>query len=243
MATLRGSLVDSSGGLVYHWRALCYRRRLWWPFIHQVATWLQAWHPPQRELVLIGPSAGYTVSPRFLERFFQVTVLEPDPLARRLLFRRFPAVRFKIGAIDCMADMAGPDELVAAYPQAAFLFANVIGQRLAGLPPEWPDSLMRALAHRSWASYHDVIATAQVPNQSGVRSFTPSADLETVLAGFWSGGELPLYDHGSFGVLPADAYVLWRILPNRHHLVGWTSSVVVATSDVMPGNSGMGGRS
>ncbi|GAB2897324.1 hypothetical protein GCM10027046_28590 [Uliginosibacterium flavum] len=243
MSRLRSHLWDASGGLVYHWRALRYRRVLWAPFVVQVADWLASWQPPQNELVIVGPSAGYTLNGDFLARFKQVTILEPDPIARSLLRRRFAGMPFVEGRVDCFSSLAGPQALADAYPQAAILFSNVLGQKLAQLDPRWPAALQTALAGHSWASYHDVIATAQAPVQAQARSFTTETSLEEVLVSFWPGGELVLHDHGSFGVLPAQAYAPWSITPAQHHLLGWKSIIVLGSSMVMPGNSGMAGRS
>lgn len=84
--------LSPSGGLTYHLRALRWRRRLWTPFRAQVAAWLAAWQPPCSELLLLGPSAGYTLDPAFLSRFAAIHAVEPDPLAHWLLRRRFPGL-------------------------------------------------------------------------------------------------------------------------------------------------------
>ncbi|MBS1208591.1 MAG: hypothetical protein H6R19_989 [Proteobacteria bacterium] len=243
MARLRAHLCDASGGLVYHWRALRYRHALWQPFIAQVARWLSAWQTPARELVVVGPSAGYTLDASFLARFARVTVLEPDPLARRLLHWRFPEIAFAYGDMDCFASLDGPYALAGTYPQAAILFANVLGQKLLDLPPGWVSVLQTALAGHAWATYHDVLATAQAPRARQARQFDPGTALEDVLAGFWSGGELAVYDHGSFNVLPVQDYMPWSITPRQHHLVGWKSCMPDGSSSIMPGNSGIGGKS
>ena len=62
-------LFNPTGGLVYHWRALRYRNSLWAPFRQAISRHLDAWDPPEKELVVLGPSAGYTLPPDFLERF------------------------------------------------------------------------------------------------------------------------------------------------------------------------------
>lgn len=240
---LRQSFVDDSGGLGYHWRALRYRRTLWQDFAAQVARWLAAWRPPQRDLVIVGPSAGYTLARAFLERFASVTILEPDPFARLLLRRRFPFIPFMSGSLDCMAGAEGPYLLAATYPQAAILFANVIGQKIAALPPAWAPALHNALREHSWASYHDVIATTRMPRMASACTFDANARLEDVLETFWGGDELVIHDHGSFGVLPSHEFTTWQITPQQCQLVGWSSIIVVGSSAAMPGNSGMGGRS
>ena len=243
MSALRSHLWHASGGLVYHWRALRYRRRLWQPFVAQVARWLAGWQPPQRELVLVGPSAGYTLDRAFLARFARVTILEPDPLAKSLLRRRFAGIPFEEGRVDCFCGLDGPQALLDKHPQAAFLFSNSLGQQLACLDPAWPAALQQALAGHSWASYHDIIATARGPVHVEAQSLGSEGTLEDVLAGFWPGGELVVFDHGSFGVLPAQEFAPWALTPTQHHLVGWSSIIVEGSSTVMPGNSGMAGRS
>ncbi len=125
---MRSHLWHASGGLVYHWRALRYRRRLWQPFVAQVAHWLAGWQPTQEELVIVGPSAGYTLDRAFLARFARVTILEPDPIAKSRLRRRFAGISFEEGRVDCFSGMGGPQALSQAYPRAAIMFANSIGQ-------------------------------------------------------------------------------------------------------------------
>ncbi len=71
---LTDHLLSPTGGLVYHLRALRHRRGLWAPFHRAVANWLAGWQPG-RELVIVGPSAGYALPAGFLMRFERVTAL------------------------------------------------------------------------------------------------------------------------------------------------------------------------
>ncbi len=226
MGGLRPSLTDASGGLTYHWRALRYRGNLWKPFCAQVERWLLDWQPPQEKLLIVGPSAGYSLPARFLSRFAQVTILEPDPLARQLLARRFPALDFVYGSLDCMGSAEAPASLAAEYPDSAILFSNVIGQCLDGLPRTWASALQIALAGHSWASYHDVISTEVPPRAVDLRRFSVGVSLEEVLMGFWDGGEIFLHDHQTFAALPVEDYAIWQILPSRYHLIGWRCQCV-----------------
>lgn len=224
-ATLRAALWHPSGGLIYHGRALRYRQPLWQAFCAQTARWLDSWHPSRTKLLIVGPSAGYTLPGAWLARFSRIDVLEPDPLARWLLGRRFPGLRFHAGTLDCFATPHGPAQLAAAYPDHAILFSNVIGQKLgeAGAA-NWLGALQIALQGHSWATYHDVIATATPPTcTSAVRCASP-APLEEVLSEFWRVAALSVHDHGTFGVLPGEtAYAVWSITPRQHHLVAWNA--------------------
>lgn len=253
MQSLHPRLLDAGGGLLYHWRAWRHRP-LWQPYRQQLAAWLAAWHPPERRLVIIGPSAGHTLNAAFLARFTQIVVLEPDPLARWLLRRRFPARRFQADHLDCFASQDGPAWLARLYPEAAFLFANVIGQYLPD--SVWAARLKTAMHGRSWASCHDLLASTQAPKHSTIQAVSSSMTLEDLLGNFWAGGELPIHDHATWGLLPLQQAAIWSITPRQHHLVGWHAQVsatresggnsaqewAAESANARP-NTGIGGRS
>lgn len=222
---LPSTLFHDSGGLAYHLRALRHGHTLWRPYRRAVAAWLADWRPAASHLLLVGPSGGYSLTPAFLARFPRVTAVEPDPLARFILARRFAGL-----GLDWQAPGPGLLDAVLAHPDAAVLFCNLLGQDwrgtegmedrhgvLAGLP--------RALAGRPWASYHDIVSTAVPPRFAGPAE-DASGDLETLLARFWPGGELPLVDHGThaLGAGRPGRYVVWALTPGSHHLVGWTQA-------------------
>ncbi|NTV10116.1 MAG: hypothetical protein HGA47_05005 [Zoogloea sp.] len=220
--TLRPSLCHPSGGLGYHLRALRHRA-LWAPFRDTVAGWLDDWRPGCERLVLIGPSAGHTLPEAFLSTFGRVTALEPDPLARWLLRRRFAAVSLDFDPLDCLAGADGLALLAARFPDAAFLFCNVLGQIPAPGGRRWSGLLTAHLAGRHWASWHDAVSTTLAPRTAEPRRVEQPAKLEDVLARFWSGGELPLTDHETFGLGGAGVhdYAIWRLQPTAYHLVEW----------------------
>jgi hypothetical protein len=215
-----------SGGLIYHWRALCHGGGPWRPYRTAVTAWLQAWRPPAEHLLLLGPSGGYALTRAFLATFRRITAVEPDPLARFILARRF-------AGLDIHWEPAADDPLLAAqrHPQAAVLFCNLLGQDWLGVGDEatrrlWLEALPTRLAGRSWASFHDVVSTAIAPLQAGPLRDAGSPGLEALLARFWPGGELPLVDHHTHVLSagrPAD-YVVWNLAPGHHHLVGWVTS-------------------
>ena len=223
---LHDHLLDPSGGLVYHLRALRHRHGRWAPFHRVLAGWLAGWQPARRELVIVGPSAGYGLPTGFLARFGRVTALEPDPLARWLLARRPDAGRLGFDRLDCLAGTDGLARLAAAHPQAAILFSNVLGQ-LPAPGGDWRPLLARHLAGHAWASYHDVISTttAPKPDCAGLGA-AHDGSLEDVLARFWPGGTLALTDHDTFrlgGDRPR-RYAVWQLARRRWHLVEWVEN-------------------
>lgn len=228
-AKLKPSFWHYSGGLPYHWRALRYRKRLWRPFIELTQRWLEEWQVAEDKLLIVGPSAGYTLPLHWLARFRHIDILEPDPLARWLLHRRFPGIRFHSGEIDCFASSAGPAALREAYPKSAVLFSNVIGQVLGGEDSaQWHQELLMAMRGRSWATYHDVISTDVAPVFHEPVTRSEDSPLEDVLSCFWREPEIRLYDHACYRMVPqATSYGVWSITPSQHHLVAWNCMTVV----------------
>ncbi|MBX3022201.1 MAG: hypothetical protein KF799_11050 [Bdellovibrionales bacterium] len=154
-----------SGGMLYHWRAWRSRSR-WQPFVNALSAWLGEWRTGE-ELVLIGPSAGYTLPVDFLKRFAKITAYDLDPLAPTFFRRhhRGLAVEFHRQDVfwrEARLSLEPLKELLSRHPQAAFLFSNVLGQLLlegTAEESEWLrflTDLRRTLGSRDWASYHDV---------------------------------------------------------------------------------------
>jgi hypothetical protein len=234
-----GAWDGPAGGIRYHWRALRHRRRLWGGFTAALDDWLDAWRPPARRLLLIGPSAGWCLPARFLERFAHIDVLEPDPLARLLLARRFRALapRLRQHATDYLGPRQGRfataplERLASDFPEAAVLFCNLLGQ-VAYLDPAaaespsfapWKAALARVLAGRDWASFHDRLSGPVAPQLAGLSALLPAGITnDELVARFYAtaaGGELE--DHGTADLFPAlpRRFLAWQIVPERHHLI------------------------
>lgn len=230
-------LTGPSGGVVYHTRAARHADDLWRPFRTAISTWLDRWPTVDERLILIGPSAGYTLDDRFLARFRSILAIDPDPLAPALFRQRHRAVleagttltwsaldHFVSGSLDDL------ERLLAAHDQTSVLFSNFLGQ-LHLLYPEatCEERLERCrarfpelLSGRSWASYHDRLS-GQLPLRFDQPDPQPKrlgddALLDRYFAG--RGGEL--VDHRTERLFPADlphAYLHWELTPGQHHLI------------------------
>ncbi|TVT47960.1 MAG: hypothetical protein FHP94_11840 [Denitromonas halophila] len=219
---LKSHWTDASGGLGYHWRAWRLRHRFWAPFLLQVGDWLDAWHPPTRELVLIGPSAGYALTERFLSRFSKITVLEPDRLARALLRRRFRGVPLQFAWLDVFSLPDGPAALARQWPDAAILFCNVIGQRLdTDTAPPWRLAQQDALAQHHWTSWHDVFSAPQAPRRLPASPIDASTDSSAVARQLWAGIGCEVVDHGTLGWRREADYALWHLDTTQWQLIEW----------------------
>jgi hypothetical protein len=228
-------LLHPSGGLVYHLRAWRYSKSLWSGFHAQVRQWLAAWQPEAAHLVLVGPSAGYALDSAWLARYPRLTVLEPDPLARYLLRRRHPGLPLHFVPGTALARPDGFAWLARQFPDAAFLFCNLLGQTLLGQDPSMPDTQRRtwlaglepALRGHAWASWHDLASSHRKPDSQSAFQLRQAEPLDAVLGRFWQGGELSIHDHACSGLATGAPreYAIWTLRPGRYHVVEWLACV------------------
>jgi hypothetical protein len=173
-------MFNPSGGLGYHLRAIR-KKQLWVGHQNAVAQWLKSWHLNAEKLLLIGPSAGYSLPDEFLSQFRQVDAIDPDPLAPNLFRRIHRNINIKWHTKTALLDLhqqisnhALP-ELASAFPNHVFLFCNILGQLRTSAPSQ-PDQLnsfhmqLQQLNHsHNWASYHDLWSGQGRSNEAGFR--------------------------------------------------------------------------
>ena len=200
---------NPSGGLGYHLRAFKHRRGLWAPFVKNVTRFLRAWEPPERSVVLIGPSGAHCLDLHFLRRFERIVAVDFDPFApwvfrwraRHVLGPGRTALTWD--SRDYLSpgpkgfDLAPLRGLLDAHRESAVLFCNILGQLpLFGDerapdqddddPPEgsyerWLKGLPEALGARSWASFHDRLSGPVRPRAIESESMVPwSSSVELV---------------------------------------------------------------
>jgi hypothetical protein len=230
-------LLSPSGGIVYHLRAARFRARQWAPFRERLAAWLDEQLGAAPELVLVGPNAGHCLPLSVLARYPQLTALEPEWLAARLLRLRLPRVEvvtrdLLVGPL--LDGSPGLDEYLAQKPDAAVLFCNVLGQlqfglddaQQARLETEFRRRLLPALAGRQWASFHDRWSfdlghDAGRPLELGFARKPSDSELGQA----WFGSEGPplsALDHGTAELFPPELprrYLGWQLTPSAFHLV------------------------
>jgi hypothetical protein len=232
-----------AGGVVYHLRARRFRRTLWAPFEQALSTWLEAWEPCSDSVLLVGPSAGYCLADRFLARFRDVLVLEPDPVARLILARRLARLRVR-RVRTCAEDLLvrgllGPGRDLGALldedETRAVVFCNLLGQVRFLLPDEafdaWADAfrtrVVPALASRSWVSFHDRVSGELAPALGAGAVSAGVLDERALVTRFYaaprdSQGTVELVDHLTGALWPswlARRYFAWEVVPGRFHLI------------------------
>lgn len=230
---IKSYLLHPSGGLIWHGRALRNRRH-WQPLIVSLSHWLEDWlnqlpETPQG-LVLIGPSAGWTLSAHTLQRFASITIFEPDLLARQCWKSRIEQSRLHFDFHDIFAK-EGLQYLHDVYSSHAILFCNVLGQLSpddSEVARQWCQSLRLQLADRHWASYHDWVSTSARPvNYEKSLTFSAGSTLESAMNSFWRDCEIEVIDHNTEALAEGVRFscIPWRLRKNQWHLIKWVSNI------------------
>lgn len=230
---LKSHLLHPSGGLIWHWRALR-NRQYWQPLINALSHWIDDWlnqlpeHPGK--LVLVGPSAGWTLPVGRLQRFESITIFEPDLLARQVWKTRLDRTRLQFDFHDVFSE-GGLRYLHDAYPSHAILFCNVLGQLSphdTDAAQQWCHSLRSQLSDRHWASYHDWISTSLPPSMHDKSlAFAAGSALASAMNSFWRDSEIEVIDHNTEALAEGVRFscIPWRLRKNQWHLIQWVSHI------------------
>lgn len=241
---------DTTGGLRWHWRAF-WRQRRWRETTRLIAEWLETTQPVSKHLLLIGGSAGWMMSGRWLQRFSRIDLIDVDPLAPRLFsFNHGRALRESGTELrSVQADgLAGLDALLEAHPQATVFFDNVLGQhlfRVRSIERAEADlaRIVQCLAGRDWGSVHDLYSGPADPVLAPampVTGFDALRESDGLLVNGLRGttmhkhllaqvgGKPDWMDHLTSELFPVGArsrLIAWAFLPTYAHWLqaGWVS--------------------
>ena len=243
-------ILSASGGLVYHTRAALSHRR-WQGTRRSVSTLVRHWLEDlaaagkTKDLILIGPSAGYLLEPDlFGDR--ALTVIDPDAVAN-LIFR----TRFSSSHVDWhrRSDLLPftsrrPEafsKLIKAKHDAAILFLGVLGQidlhrsEFKRSVSEATRRLLCDLRGRDWASLHDLESTtlnhslnempASLLNLELSDLENATARIETVAENFSRLGISTgsWIDHETEWLGRPAATVPWLLTSRKFHSLGWVT--------------------
>ena len=154
--------MNLTGGLLWHWRA--WRSDAQWAQTRaEIETWLLAQPIEEEQLILIGASAGWMMSPAWLSRYKSIQTWDIDPLAGPLFkMRHGKALRQHGTSLNCFTGDALRmlPTLLKAQPRAAIFFDNVLGQirfqtHTIHQAENRLQTLTQALRGRHWGSIHD----------------------------------------------------------------------------------------
>ncbi len=230
-----------SGGALYHF--ISYRRvdGAWRAFRASVRAWLGHWRTDDsRELMIFGPSAGWTLPLEEFAMARRLVIIEPDPIARILLSRRLRAAGVSLEVVDWISDARllpwfskSPSDFadfLGSHPNADILFANLLGQvslhmssaeRTSG---EAQRLFLEALRGRRWASYHDLYSGPGAASLSA-SSVAPTdlSQMDGIAAATFASG--PVTDHETQWLSGGrtTSLALWPMTESQMHLIGFVS--------------------
>jgi hypothetical protein len=152
-----------TGGLNWHLHAASSQAR-WQGTQQQIDRWLARLQPPQRQLLMIGGSAGWMMSSAWLRCFKRIDVIDIDPLAPWLFGRRHGRALNQAGCqwqFHRQDGIAGLPALLKQFPESFVWFDNVLGQLRYRLDDEAAlerqlGQIQHWLKGRSWGSVHDL---------------------------------------------------------------------------------------
>ena len=218
-------LLNPAGGPSYHLKALLFSRH-WTIFQQDIQRWLEGWGPPKREIMLIGPSAGYNLPVHWISSFQKRSGIDPDPFARatfRLKHGPVEWLKYKWFCVDYSSKSAlfpinHLEKLCHENPKCPILFCNILGQipvlyrkEVRNNPKafaKWKSDFSNLMKKRTFASFHDIY----------------SADRNFVLLGSdyeWTVGS-NVIDHqisDLFSDFSDRCYFKWPLTPKSHHLI------------------------
>ncbi len=232
--------VSASGGALYHLIAARRSRKKWRSFRGQVREWLSLWRTDKaRELIVFGPSAGWTLPLDLLAKSKRLTIVEPDPLARQLLAFRLRSSGAQMQTIEWLSDArllpwfsrseSDFQTFLAARPNADILFANVLGQIALHFTIAQKKSVLhsqtvfaQALATRRWASYHDLYSgprPEQAPNLNRL-SVGESPDVSKI----FTKGTVTDHETDWLSALGPTELSIWPFTDAQVHVIGFVQA-------------------
>lgn len=231
------NILNPSGGWRYHRRAAKYQD-LWQSYVANTNLWLKKWQPQKSQLLLLGPSAGYSLTVDFLQQFERIDAIDVDPLAPFFFRRRFPELNVHwhqqnfFTLFPQRLHLNGLKELQQSFPTHAWLFCNFLGQ----LPllvrnfhqhfDIWQETLLNTLKQVEWASYHDIWSAEETTESHGARDpincERSSFDFSQSARYWLDGKSASVNDHYTFELFKGINHAQhwgWQISPTQFHCV------------------------
>ena len=230
--------MNLTGGITWHWLAWRSQAR-WAPTSFAIENWLmqqaQAFKPEsvegQPSLLLIGASAGWMMSSKWLGQFARVDTFDIDPFAGMLFkWRHGAALKAQGTELHCHTEdaMQNLPALLSTYPKACVFFDNVLGQvRFQHAANDWQvvekklQQLKVTLKGREWGSVHDRMSgptVEAIEESSALPVRHPDWHDQHWLTQL--NAQSPWLDHLTHSVFPAGVSVqdfAWNFSPRYRH--------------------------
>jgi hypothetical protein len=197
----------------------------------QVEDWLLQAPQGHRQVIILGASAGWMMSPSFLAQFREVTCVDFDWLGRLLFRWRFRRLfgrtgrqlHYHLGDAHLLLP-----RLLRSQPGALILFDNFLGldslyTRDLGVTQSRLSAIKTLLLGRAWGSIHDRLSgpgpvVLQRPAEAVHRLTGEPLQERSLIQSIQGAGEW--LDHSTASVLPeglSSRLMAWPIREGRWH--------------------------
>lgn len=221
-------ILSSSGGLVYHLRALVFGRG-WSQTRSQATSLLLRFIDDARlkEITLIGPSAGYLLDPSTLDKgpLETIRIIEPDPVARWIFRLRFRKTKVKLTFETHTSLLPRPEH-------RGIVYWGVLGQkwidRALDSKTQTADQrdLLTALSDYRWASLHDSYSGNFSTAPMDSKSFSGEKARELEVTRALEHGATELIDHETQWLDDSRSVdtIAWPLTKKRTHFLHWVQN-------------------
>ena len=237
--------VDTTGGLIYHARALLYRKSLWQPFRQEISQLFSSWPHGKSPLLVFGASGGYCLPQALIDQAKHHVFVDPDKTAKwiwQIRHRSRLTWHDVRGLSPSLANSGGLDDALGLSKKMPPIFCNLLGQLAPTSIDEttrlaWARSLSQAVSG-PFFSFHDrlsFVVSPQVAEKLPSHGFdchernTQSCVAmlqEHVMQCDLAARSLVAFDHltDCLWAHPFDGgvsrkYLYWRLTPTRVHLI------------------------
>ncbi|MBT4760603.1 MAG: hypothetical protein HOO06_02795 [Bdellovibrionaceae bacterium] len=173
MITKFNALLSKSGGLSYHLKSFSQKKN-WNSYTIPLNKWLMSWPVKKKQLVLIAPSAGYSLTNEFLNQFHKIIAIDPDPISplifkHRLSHPNIQWIRKDYFFMNNKWNESALNHISKDFPHAQYLLCNFLGQipvlkkrstsQLENLFAQLQMQVSYTFSSALWASYHDLYSS------------------------------------------------------------------------------------
>ena len=229
------SLFNISGGLTYHYTAMKYEKKLWQDFNNSISYWLEQWPFDKKEILLIAPSAGYSLNSSFLSQFDNIIYNDPDSIAFRIFKHKYKKSiksiqRDKTNYFNFNNNKEfefNKNLFDERYKNTPILICNFVGQiPLLFNDKTWQPQFLNLLCDKKFATYFDLYSYKAKRLQKKVicpvELLSPNTFLKKLSSYYKLKDNTTIVDHLTKDLFPDNnegQNFLWQIRPDYHHII------------------------
>ncbi len=234
-----------AGGMIYHYHAVKFKATFWQSYLQHVQKFLDSWEPKNEQLLLIGPSGGYSLPEKLVARYQRLVAVDIDPIAEAIFKNRFPGsnvlwINEDVFKLDRGLQVDSFREFLRKFSNSDILFCNVLGQlpiyykiSAADEYALWLKDLFGLIKDYNYASYHDIFSfKGNAKVKSEFENFDNQITPESLALRFLETPPAEMQDHfvSSLFAERSRMVIYWQLNKDSHHFIECVKSVTEGRS-------------